>query len=67
MGTSAGVGVCETDAPAESAATSRDGRAGGDYVIHKIQRQELDGAAGAKDGVLFHCETGKTPHTAPGG
>ena len=24
--------VCETDAPAESAATSHDGRAGGDYV-----------------------------------
>ena len=67
MGTSAGVSVCETDAPAESVATSRDGRAGGDYVVHKIQRQELDGAASAKDGVLFHRGTGKTAHTAAGG
>ena len=52
MGTSAGVGVCETEAPAESAATSRDGRAGGDYVVHEIHRQELHGAARANDDVL---------------
>ena len=67
MGTSAGVGVCQTDAPAESAATSRDGRAGGDYVVHEIQRQELYWADGANDGVLFHRKAGKTAHTARGG
>ena len=66
MGASAGVSVGETDAPAEGAATSRDGRAGGDYVVHEIHRQELHGAARANDGVLFHRETEKTAHTATG-
>ena len=66
MGTSAGVGISKTDAPAESTVTSRDGRAGGDYVVHKIQWQELHGAARAKDGVLLHCETEQTTHSAGG-
>ena len=44
--TPAGVSVGETDAPTESAATSRDGRAGGDYVVHEIRGQDLDGEIG---------------------
>src|ERR1017187_8575093 len=66
MGTCASVGICETGAPAESAATSGDGRAGGDYVVHEIQRLELHEAARANDGVLFHRETEKTTHAATG-
>ena len=67
MWASAGVSVGETDAPAESAPASGNGRAGGDYVVHKIQRQDLDWAGSANDGVLFHREAGKTAHSATGG
>ena len=66
MGTSASVGICEPDSPAEGAATSGNGRAGGDYVVHEIQRLELDEAACANDSVLFHRETEKTAHAATG-
>src|ERR1019366_1496168 len=66
IGTCASVGICEPDAPAESAATSGDGRTGGDYVVNEIHRHELHGAARANDGVLFHCETEKTAHPATG-
>ena len=66
MGTCAGVGICETGAPAESAATSGDGCTGCDYVINEIHGQELHGASGANDGVLFHRETEKTVHPATG-
>src|ERR1017187_9870065 len=66
MGTCASVGICETDSPAEGAATSGNGRAGGDYVVHEIQRLELHEAACANDGVLFHRETEKTVHPATG-
>src|ERR1017187_8278031 len=67
MGTCAGVGICEPDAPAEGAATCGNGRSGSDYVVHEIQRLELHEAACADDGVLFHCETEKTAHAATGG
>jgi hypothetical protein len=67
MGTPAGVSVGEADAPAESTATGRDGCAAGDYVVHEIHGKELNGAAGANDGVLFHREAGETMHTATGG
>src|ERR1019366_614842 len=66
IGTCASVGICEPDAPAESAATSGDGRTGGDYVVNEIHGQELHGAARANDGVLFHRETEKTAHPATG-
>jgi hypothetical protein len=64
MGASAGISVGETGAPAESAAASGDGRAGGDYVVHEIHGQELHGAVRADYGVLLHRQTEKTAHTA---
>jgi hypothetical protein len=67
MGTSAGVSVGEADAPTKSAATGGHGRAGGDYVVHKIERQELHEAARANDDVLFHGEAEETAHAATGG
>ena len=59
-GASAGVCVGESGSPTKSATAGGDGRAGGDDVVHKINRQGLHGASGADDCLLVNGETGLT-------
>src|SRR5438093_1426462 len=47
MWTCAGVGVCQSKAPAERAPTRRHRRARGDHIVHEIHRQEVYRADGA--------------------
>src|SRR5438445_12699119 len=56
----AGVRVSQAGAPAKSAAASSDGRAGGNDVIHKIDRQRLHRTGGSDDGVFVNGETRET-------
>ncbi len=55
----AGVGVCQAGAPAQGAPASSDGGAGGDDVIHEIDRPRLHEPGSANDSVLINCEAGK--------